>query len=71
MNQPSHTPSFAGILARQDWQNPTIIHLNRLEAHPAFSSWGSVEEARDAGPVRGVSLLTAPGSFITPPARKR
>ncbi|WP_313120016.1 beta-galactosidase [Atlantibacter hermannii] len=48
MNKPSHTPSFAGILARQDWQNPTIIHLNRLDAHPAFSSWSSVEEARDA-----------------------
>jgi len=70
MNQPSHTPSFAGILARQDWQNPTIIHLNRLEAHPAFSSWGSVEEARDAA-ASARRHLTAPGSFITPPARKR
>ena len=39
--------TFREILARQDWQNQTIIHLNRLDAHPAFSSWDSVEAARD------------------------
>ncbi|WP_313668302.1 beta-galactosidase [Atlantibacter sp.] len=46
MNQ--QQPTFTEILARQDWQNPTITHLNRLDAHPAFSSWRSVEAARDA-----------------------
>lgn len=46
MNQ--QQPTFTEILARQDWQNPTITHLNRLDAHPAFSSWHSVEAARDA-----------------------
>ena len=35
----SHTPDFHAVLAREDWQNQTITHLNRLPAHPVFASW--------------------------------
>ncbi|QJW54774.1 Beta-galactosidase [Serratia plymuthica] len=35
------------VLARQDWQNPAVTHLNRLPAHPQFRSWRALEEARD------------------------
>ncbi|MBJ2064659.1 beta-galactosidase [Serratia odorifera] len=35
------------VIARQDWQNPAICHLNRLPAHPQFRSWRALEPARD------------------------
>lgn len=41
------TDSLAAVLARRDWENPGVTQLNRLEAHPPFSSWRSVEDARD------------------------
>lgn len=43
----SHMPNFDAVLAREDWQNQTITHLNRLPAHPAFASWRDELAARD------------------------
>ncbi|MCS5969333.1 hypothetical protein LNP26_25890 [Klebsiella variicola subsp. variicola] len=60
------TPS----LAREDWQNQTITHLNRLPAHPAFASWRDELAARDnhLSPHAVVSW-TASGSSFMPAAR--
>ena len=46
----SHMPDFHAVLAREDWQNQTITHLNRLPAHPAFASWRDELAARDNHP---------------------
>ncbi len=46
----SHAPDFNAVLAREDWQNQTITHLNRLPAHPAFASWRDELAARDNHP---------------------
>ena len=43
----SNMPNFDAVLAREDWQNQTITHLNRLPAHPAFASWRDELAARD------------------------
>ncbi|WP_142501888.1 beta-galactosidase [Klebsiella sp. 2680] len=41
---------FHQVLAREDWQNQTITHLNRLPAHPTFSSWRDTGAARENQP---------------------
>lgn len=38
---------FHDVLAREDWQNQTITHLNRLAAHPTFASWRDLRAARE------------------------
>ncbi|MGG7867317.1 beta-galactosidase [Klebsiella aerogenes] len=43
-------PAFHEVLAREDWQNQTITHLNRLPAHPSFASWRDADAARDNRP---------------------
>ncbi|MGM3173246.1 beta-galactosidase [Dickeya lacustris] len=49
--------SLAAILARRDWENPACPHIRRLEAHPPFSSWRNLADARDDRPSeRRVSL---------------
>ena len=53
--QQHHSISDAGatfhqILAREDWQNQTITHLNRLPAHPTFASWRDTDAARKNQP---------------------
>lgn len=42
--------TFHQVLAREDWQNQTITHLNRLPAHPTFASWRDTDAARDNRP---------------------
>ncbi|AIR68548.1 beta-galactosidase [Dickeya fangzhongdai] len=42
--------SLADILARRDWENPACPHARRLDAHPPFSSWRSLDAARDDRP---------------------
>jgi hypothetical protein len=37
--------TFHQVLAREDWQNQTITHLNRLPAHPTFASWRDTDAA--------------------------
>ena len=39
--------TLASVLARRDWETPSVVHLNQLAAHPPFSSWRSAEQARD------------------------
>lgn len=39
--------SLSALLARRDWESPGITHLNRLAAHPPFSSWRDAFAARD------------------------
>lgn len=46
----SPAASLSAILARRDWENPAITHLNQLPAHPPFCSWRTPEEARDDRP---------------------
>ncbi|MDZ7320129.1 beta-galactosidase [Kosakonia sacchari] len=41
---------FHDVLAREDWQNQTITHLNRLTAHPTFSSWRDLHAAKENQP---------------------
>lgn len=62
----SHTPDFHAVLAREDWQNQTITHLNRLPAHPVFASWRD-ELATYLHPA--AVNWTASGSSLTPVAR--
>lgn len=40
--------SLHTVLARRDWQNPSVTHLGKLAAHPPFSSFRSVQTARDS-----------------------
>jgi beta-galactosidase len=42
--------TFHQVLAREDWQNQTITHLNRLPAHPTFASWRDTDAARKNQP---------------------
>lgn len=65
----SRTPDFHAVLAREDWQNQTITHLNRLPAHPAFASWRDELAARETIPPHAVVNWTASGSSLTPAAR--
>ncbi len=39
--------TLASVLARRDWENPVITHINSLPAHPPFASWRSSDAARD------------------------
>ncbi|VTN09236.1 Beta-galactosidase [Raoultella terrigena] len=43
----ARSPLFHEVLAREDWQNQTITHLNRLAAHPTFASWRNIADARN------------------------
>ncbi|ACS85063.1 glycoside hydrolase family 2 TIM barrel [Musicola paradisiaca Ech703] len=45
-------PTLAQILARRDWENPACSQVNRLDAHPPFSSWRNLQHARDDEPSR-------------------
>ncbi|SQC93743.1 Beta-galactosidase [Cedecea neteri] len=40
-------PSLQSTLARRDWETPAVTQLNALATHPPFSSWRSLEDARD------------------------
>ncbi len=42
--------SLSEVLARRDWENPACTHYCRLDAHPPFASWRTVEDARDDAP---------------------
>ncbi len=65
----SHIPDFHAVLAREDWQNQTITHLNRLPAHPVFASCAmSLPPAITYLHPAAVNW-TASGSSLTPVAR--
>ncbi|MDX5630076.1 MULTISPECIES: beta-galactosidase [unclassified Brenneria] len=42
--------TLASVLARRDWENPSVTQLNQLDAHPAFASWRAPADARDDAP---------------------
>lgn len=48
MTAPAQTIALQTLLSRRDWENPLVTSLNRLDAHPPFHSWRTVEEAREA-----------------------
>ncbi|MCZ8856400.1 beta-galactosidase [Escherichia albertii] len=58
------TDSLAVVLARRDWENPDVTQLNRLTAHPPFSSWRSSEEARDNHPSHSLRSLNGNWQFV-------
>lgn len=60
--------TFHDVLAREDWQNQTIIHLNRLAAHPSFASWRSLDDARDNRPSDRLRLLDGLWQFCWSPS---
>lgn len=45
--KPAPSLSLQQQLIRRDWENPAVTQLNRLPAHPPFSSWRSVAAARE------------------------
>ncbi|OON39565.1 beta-D-galactosidase [Izhakiella australiensis] len=40
------TLTLQQCLARRDWENPGVLHINRLASHPPFSSWRDETQAR-------------------------
>lgn len=54
---------FHDVLAREDWQNQTITHLNRLAAHPTFASWRDLGAARENQPSAQRRLLDGQWQF--------
>ncbi|HBM3184809.1 TPA: beta-galactosidase [Klebsiella oxytoca] len=68
---PMNTDSLAAVLARRDWENPGVPHLNRLEAHPPFCSWRNIEDARenrDSGSLRSLNGTWKFNWFSSPEA---
>jgi beta-galactosidase len=59
----ARSPLFHEVLAREDWQNQTITHLNRLAAHPTFASWRNIADARDNLPSDRRRLLDGRWQF--------
>ncbi|WP_350313564.1 beta-galactosidase [Dickeya fangzhongdai] len=55
--------SLADILARRDWENPACPHARRLDAHPPFSSWRSLDAARDDQPSEQRQWLNGAWTF--------
>lgn len=55
--------SLADILARRDWENPACPHVRRLDAHPPFSSWRSLDAARDDQPSERRQQLNGAWTF--------
>ncbi|MGB9097491.1 beta-galactosidase [Erwinia sp.] len=45
--KPAPSLSLQQQLTRRDWENPAVTQLNRLPAHPPFSSWRSLAAARE------------------------
>jgi len=56
-----NSDSLDAVLALNHWQNPAITQLNRLAAHPPFSSWRSAEAAAEDRP--SVSLRSLNGQW--------
>ncbi|MDF7662208.1 beta-galactosidase [Erwiniaceae bacterium L1_54_6] len=54
---------FHEVLVREDWQNQTITHLNRLPAHPTFASWRDLGCAKDNQPSAHRRLLDGQWQF--------
>ena len=55
--------SLEQVLARRDWQEPTILHVNRLPSHAPFCSWRDEAQARDGLPSARRILLDGAWQF--------
>lgn len=55
--------SLAAILGRRDWENPAVTQLNRLPAHPPFSSWRDALAARDESASDSLKILNGEWQF--------
>ena len=55
--------SLEQVLARRDWQDPTILHVNRLPSHAPFCSWRDEAQARDGIPSARRILLDGAWQF--------
>ncbi|TQI79710.1 tryptophan synthase alpha chain [Serratia fonticola] len=59
-----NTDSLAAVLARRDWENPSVTQLNRLEVHPPFSSWRNADDARENRRSAQLRCLNGAWKFI-------
>lgn len=55
--------TLAAILGRRDWENPAVTQLNRLPAHPPFSSWRDALAARDDSSSESLRSLNGEWQF--------
>lgn len=55
--------TLAAILGRRDWENPAVTQLNRLPAHPTFSSWRDALAARDDSSSESLRSLNGEWQF--------
>ena len=40
-------PTFDEIINRQDWNNLSVLSLNKLDTHPKFHSWRDKQSAKN------------------------
>lgn len=55
--------TLAEVIARRDWENPTVARVNCLDSHPTFYSWRNLLDARDETPSDNVMLLNGRWTF--------
>ena len=58
-----NSDSLDAVLALNHWQNPAITQLNRLAAHPPFSSWRSTQAAAEDRPSDSLRSLNGQWQF--------
>lgn len=61
--KPAASLSLQQLLIHREWENPGITQRNRLPAHPPFSSWRSLEAARDDRPSDSRQSLNGQWNF--------
>lgn len=54
---------LAGIMARRDWENPSVARVNCLDSHPTFYRWRSLSEARNGAPSSSLRVLNGLWQF--------
>lgn len=59
----SQKGSLSEIIARRDWENPSITSLYRLDAHPPFASWRDEAAARADRPSDRLQSLNGQWTF--------
>lgn len=55
--------TLASLIVRQDWENPMVTSLNRLDAHPPFFSWRNTEQAIKAEDSPSIQKLNGSWNF--------
>lgn len=57
------SPTLTDLLARRDFEQPALTHINRLDTHPPFSGWRDATAARDDSPSPFVCCLNGEWQF--------